>query len=294
MPNNGSAKENTAHQQHTTHKQNTLHKVAYYADIFYDSELSPAYWIPPANLDVDVILLGGDIHYTPQGLGDMLNDIRRTQQDSTTIVAVPGNGDYLGLQLDDTRSEYKAVVDAIPNAEFLDDETLLLPGGLRIIGSTLWSHVTEDLVDAYNQMWTDHGMNGVDNIKKGDRYLTIEDCNELHNAAVKFLDTELRRLSEAERSKTIVCTHFWPTLRPWPSTPDPEQPETKFLHMTGTDLDEMITEIGPKFWLCGHAHTSHEVTIGTTLVASNPRAGGHPDDPDHVNPQFAEHYVVEL
>jgi hypothetical protein len=27
------------------------HKVAFYADIFYNSELSPAYWTPPANLD---------------------------------------------------------------------------------------------------------------------------------------------------------------------------------------------------------------------------------------------------
>ena len=44
------------------------HKVAFYADIFYDSELSPAYWTPPANLDVDVILLGGDIHYAPERL----------------------------------------------------------------------------------------------------------------------------------------------------------------------------------------------------------------------------------
>jgi hypothetical protein len=41
------------------------HKVAFYADIFYNSELSPAYWIPPANLDVEAILLGGDIQPGP-------------------------------------------------------------------------------------------------------------------------------------------------------------------------------------------------------------------------------------
>ena len=49
------------------------HKVAFYADIFYNSELSPAYWTPPANLDVDVILLGGDIHY--DNPGEKLNRI---------------------------------------------------------------------------------------------------------------------------------------------------------------------------------------------------------------------------
>jgi len=43
-------------------------KVAFYADIFYNSPLSPAYWIPPENLDVEAILLGGDIHYLPDRL----------------------------------------------------------------------------------------------------------------------------------------------------------------------------------------------------------------------------------
>lgn len=268
-----------------------MQRIAFYADIFYDSELSPAYWIPPADLDVDAILLGGDIHYTPQHLGDMLADIRRTQSASTPIVVVPGNGEYVGLELEQTRQQYKAVVDGIPNAEFLDDDTLLLPGGLRIIGSTLWSHVPEDLIADYNAMWTDHGMKGVDNIKVGGRYLTIADTNELHQAASTYIRGELRGLSQAERGKTIVCTHFWPTLRPWPDSPDPGHPETRWVHMIGTDLDEMISEIGPKFWLCGHAHTTHQVTIGTTLVASNPRAG---DGPGHINPEFAETYVVEL
>ena len=53
----------------------------------------------------------------------------------------------------------------------------------------------------------------------------------------------------------------------------------------------MIAESGPRFWLCGHAHSTHQVTIGATEVASNPRAG---DGPGHVNPEFAESYVVEL
>ena len=61
--------------------------------------------------------------------------------------------------------------------------------------------------------------------------------------------------------------------------------------MTGSDLDDLIAESGPRFRLCGHAHTTHQVTIGTTQVASNPRAG---DGPGDVNPQFTGSYVVEL
>ena len=85
------------------------HKVAFYADIFYDSELSPAYWTPPASLDVDVILLGGDIHYSPEGLGAMRAEIRQAQDPATRIVVVPGNGGSVGQELAASRGRYRAV-----------------------------------------------------------------------------------------------------------------------------------------------------------------------------------------
>jgi Icc-related predicted phosphoesterase len=270
------------------------HRVAFYADICYDSELSPQYWVPPSNLDVDVILLGGDIHYSPRLLGEMLADIRQTQRDSTRIVVVPGNGEYVRQELGESREQYRAAVTAIPGADWLDNETTVLPGGLRIIGSTLWSRVAADQVDRYTAKLAELDLKGVDDIRLGDRYLTLQDTNELHRAARSFIAGELLGLTPAERAKTIVCTHFWPTLRPWTDeagSPVSGHPESEWLQMTGTDLDELIAESGPRFWLCGHAHTSHEVTIGSTLVASNPRAG---DGPGHVNLEFAESYVVEL
>lgn len=271
------------------------HKVAFYADILYHSERSPAYWTPPANLDVDVILLGGDIHYSPEGLGAMLAEIRQSQDEATRIVVVPGNGEYVGQELGESRDRYRAIVDAIPNTTWLDDETALLPGGLRIIGSTLWSAVAEGDIGHYTELLAQEGVKGVDDIRLGGRYLTLRDTNELHAAAREFIARELRALSDEERAKTVVCTHFWPTLRPWTDDAgrplDGHQEETQWLHMIGSGLDELIAESGPRFWLCGHAHTTHQVTIGATRIASNPRAG---DGPGHVNPEFAESYVVEL
>jgi hypothetical protein len=270
------------------------HKVAFYADTFYNSELSPAYWTPPAHLDVDVILLGGDIHYTPAGLGALLADVRRSQDSATRIVVVPGNGEYVGQELGAARAQYREVVAAVPNTTWLDDETVVLPGGLRIIGSTLWSEVAAGEIGHYTEMLASYGLAGVDDIRVGDRYLTLRDTNELHAVARGFIAGELLALSPAERAKTIVCTHFWPTLRPWTDDagrPRGDDPETQWLRMTGADLDELIGAAGPRFWLCGHAHTTHQVTIGVTQVASNPRAG---DGPGHVNPEFAESYVVEL
>jgi hypothetical protein len=128
-----------------------------------------------------------------------------------------------------------------------------------------------------------------DNIRLGDRFLTLRDTNELHRQARSFLEGQFRGLSSAERDKTIVCTHFWPTLRPW--TGADGQPESEWYRLTGSDLDGLIAECGPRLWLCGHAHTTHHVTIGTTQISSNPRAG---DGPGNINPDFRESYVVEL
>jgi Icc-related predicted phosphoesterase len=265
------------------------HRVAFYADIFYKSEHSPAYWIPPENLDAEAILLGGDIHYLPDHLGEMLTKIRATQPDSTAIIVVPGNGEYIDQELNESRRQYRAAVAAVQGAMFLDDEVVVLPTGLRVIGSTLWSHVADNDIDGYSRMLADYGMLGVDNIRLGERFLTLRDTNELHRQARSFIEAQLRSLSEAEREKTIVCTHFWPTLQPW--TDSDGRPQDQWYHMTGSDMDALIAECGPKLWLCGHAHTTHHVTIGITQISSNPRAG---DGPGNINPDFLESCVVEL
>lgn len=265
------------------------HKVAFYADIFYNSPLSPPWWIPPENLDVAAILLGGDIHYLPDQLGAMLAAIRKTQHDTTRIIVVPGNGEYAEQELGESRRRYREAVESVPGAVFLDDEAVVLPGGLRIIGSTLWSLVAEDEIGSYSDMLAGHGLQGVDDIRLGDRFLTLRDVNELHLAARSFLEGQLRGLSEEERGRTIVCTHFWPTLRPW--TGRPGVPDEEWYQVIGTDLDALIAECGPRIWLCGHAHTTHHVTIGSTRISSNPRAG---DGPRNINPDFQEHFVAEL
>jgi Icc-related predicted phosphoesterase len=275
------------------------HRVAFYADLFYNSVRSPGYWIPPTDLEVEAILLGGDIHYLPEQLGEMVSAIRRTQANATTIIVVPGNGEYTDQELVASRRQYRAAVESVPNAIFLDDNAVVLPTGLRVVGSTLWSYVDDDQMESCNKMLADHGLLGVDNIRFGGQYLTLRDTNELHLQARSFIEAQLRGTSGDDRNKTIVCTHFWPTLRPWllPSgeinteAMVTDEIDPSWYQMVGSDMDALITEYGPKVWLCGHAHTSKNVMVGTTKVSSNPRAG---NGPGNINPDFEEHYVVQL
>ena len=102
---------------------------------------------------------------------------------------------------------------------------------------------------------------------------------------------QLDRAQEVLRPPPVDRAERFGGLDAGVERPLADHPESQWLQTMASGLDEVIAESGPRFWLCGHAHTTHQVTIGATRVASNPRAG---DGPGHVNPEFAESYVVEL
>jgi len=262
-------------------------RVAFYADITYNAEGYRTNWIPPENLDVDAILLGGDIHYQPELLASMFQSIHRTQRSTTQIVYVPGNGEHCHQELSESRRAYRAAVADVPNAVILDNEVFELSPDHRVIGSTLWSPIPKSERPHYEARLVKHGLSGVDDIRLGSRWLTWDDVDELYAEARSFIEKELRKLSPAERAKTIVCTHYWPTLRPWLEMSD----VSEYIYEIASDMDAMIAEVGPKFWLCGHAHVVKSVTIGSTQVSSNPYVW---DRPNAVNPDFNDKFIIEF
>jgi Icc-related predicted phosphoesterase len=180
-------------------------------------------------------------------------------------------------------------VDSVPNAIFLDDDVIVLPSGLRVIGSTLWDLIDEGKIDQHDQKWRDMGLKGVDNIRIGDHYLSARDVNAFYRKSRSFIEDQLRSLSPAERERTIVCTHFWPTFLPWRDASGAVPDE--WYHATASDMDEFLAQWGPNRWLCGHSHETKAVTIGPTRVSSNPRMGA---GPDNINPEFSEEYIVDV
>ena len=132
-------------------------------------------------------MLGGDIHYLPEPLGAMLRGDPRDPAYTTQIVVVPGNGEYIEQELAESRRQYRSVAEAVPNTVFLDDDVVVLPSGLRIIGSTLWSDVPGEDIEHYSKLIADHGQDGVDNIRLGDRPLNLHDTNALHDTARSFI-----------------------------------------------------------------------------------------------------------
>lgn len=145
---------------------------------------------------------------------------------------------------------------------------------------------SEDELGRYTGVHEGHGLKGVDDIRCAGEYITLADTNDYHAECVDFIEGALRDLSAQERERTIVCTHFFPTIE-WL---DQGQKLHQWRSIIGTELDPMLREVGPKLWLCGHLHESRDLTIGGTRVYWNPRAGAL----DGRNPEFDEHAVLMI
>jgi hypothetical protein len=90
----------------------------------------------------------------------MVKAFRETQSDTRRIIFVPGNGEYADQELGESRRQYREAVESVPNTVFLDDDVIVLPTGVRVIGSTLWSLVADGEIDHYTKLLADHGLNG--------------------------------------------------------------------------------------------------------------------------------------
>ena len=72
--------------------------------------------------------------------------------------------------------------------------------------------------------------------------------------------------------------------------PDPYGIERRWFSAGATYMDTLLAEVGPKYWLCGHAHETKSVTIGKTIVRSNPFVGNQLGT---TNPEFDAGFVIE-
>ena len=65
----------------------------------------------------------------------------------------------------------------------------------------------------------------------------------------------------------------------------------QWLQVFGSDLDALIAECGPRFWLCGHVahHASGDDRFHPDLLEPARRGRAA-----IINPDFLESYVVEL
>lgn len=255
-------------------------RIALYSDLHLETSSQP--WKPPA-LDVDVVILAGDIGLHTHGIA-WAGQACRQAPVSPEIVYVAGNHEYYGAQLGllaDLEMAGKK-----HGVHFLENSTLEL-SGVRILGSTLWSafdlYGTES-IDASMSICR-HRINDFNLIRDhAGRRLDPRDAFDLHRRAVAWLDAELTKPFEG---KTIVVTHFGPH----PGTIAPQHQGGEVTPYFVTDLSWLMAKHRIDVWCYGHSHTNSDfVAENGCRVISNQR--GYPFERNGMG--FREDWVIEI
>ena len=216
--------------------------------------------VPDIKAHADYLALCGDIGnvFDEEDLYECL--IRQVSGKFRHVFVVLGNHEYYGHVMDDVHAKCVVLGERYPNVHFLDKSSYTIPGTVRILGCTLWSHVDNSVA---HSMMNDYKL-----IRKKDgRRISPIDVRRLHEEHAKWLDKELE---EGGALPTIILTHHAADMRmngQYCGGPL----ETAF----ATDLPWLFRP-PVKVWLCGHTHQN--MTVHVNGIAHTANCKGYSDE----------------
>lgn len=213
----------------------------------------------PPTLDVDLVILAGDIHKGIKGV-KWAND-----HFSVPVLYVPGNHEYYSGHIDYTLEKMRAASANHAQVHVLDRDSVVL-GNIRFLGATCWTDYTSGSDVSRAMAVARDCMNDFKLIRAEGRYrkLRPDDLVSRNHLAREWL-AEL--LAVPFDGKTVVISHHCPLP-----------------NVAGGDGDGALaasyTNNWPSlvdqcdFWVFGHTHHPIDVTLGNCRLISNPK--GYP------------------
>ena len=227
--------------------------------------------------DADVVILAGDI-----GLGADGVEWAKACFD-VPVLYVPGNHEYYNpaWRIDDLQ---RFISDAcIGSNVHLLDRDVYCQGGIRFIGTTLWTDLLE------------HPFGGVHcGVLGSDAdYIRVTDdeCFNDHNAQALFRKNRAwlkQELAKPFDGKTVVVTHHAPSG----GSLHPQYAGNPWNSCFITDMEDLFGD-NVDLWVHGHTHNSFDYEVKGTRVICNPRGYPHPLG-GWENPAFKQDLLVEL
>jgi predicted phosphodiesterase len=225
-----------------------------------DLHLEQSHRHPPFELpavDADVVVLAGDIDN-----GTRAVDWAEATFPGRAVVYVPGNHEYYDADLPAAAAALKARARRSANVRLLDNDELII-GGVRFLGSTLWTDFAllgRQKMDAAIAESLKHVVD-FRTIRMGGDFLTPQQTVGLHRDATAFLQA---RLDRPFAGKTVVVTHH----APHPNSVHPRWAGSLVNAAFVSDLSRLMGRSA--LWFHGHTHDSFDFTIDGTRVIANP------------------------
>lgn len=220
--------------------------------------------------DADVLVLAGDItgnmiRYRKQ-FEPVLESLAK-KYEGKKILVVPGNHEYWGSTLPETRGMIADIMAKHSNIQYLYTGTVIELQGKRFVGDTMW------FPPKYNkwgdQQWSD--------------FRRIHDLSEWvyqHNKAFReFVKTTTTK-------ETIIITHHLPASGSIATEYIGEATNRYFV----SHMEDLICQKEPLLWIHGHTHHQFDYKLHNTRIVANPC--GYPNEPTQKG--FIANLIIEI
>jgi predicted phosphodiesterase len=230
-------------------------KIQVFSDIHNEFSL-----FNPSRLDVDVVVLAGDIDTGTRGV-EWANKTFHCP-----VIYVAGNHEFYKGHLNRTLEKMREK--ALPHVHVLENDEVVIDG-VRFLGTTGWTdfYSTDNVTAALHTAKI--SMSDYKQIRMGANYRRIKpiDLQQKSQFAKHWL---LSNLSTKYQGKTVVVTHHAPLPECAPGI------KYELGHLAAAYVNDWqeFAECDIDIWLHGHTHIGYDKTIEGIRYASNPR--GYP------------------
>ena len=233
-------------------------KVQFYSDLHIEYEESDHVdvlkYIQPEP-GIDILILAGDIGnlYRYEQLKNFLKDISVYYKN---IFYILGNHEFykrrtlpsMPYQL--LYKKTKMLEREIYKLIILNNDSYLVDNKFCFIGSTLWSSIGDHQIFPHFRVKI-HGFN---------KYI----YNRFNQKNIEYLKNMLT-LCRTKKWIPVIITHYTPTFK----CIHKKHSDDMYQYLYANNLDNLIKEMKPKYWVAGHTHENFDFTLYDTRIVSN-------------------------
>lgn len=236
---------------------------------------------PPDN-DADIVILAGDIARPKEAVAWAFALTR-------PVLYVPGNHEFYGDSIDETQRELRSLCTGT-RIHVLDDDELIL-GGVRFLGSTLWTDF----------MLFGAGEQRAAAMREGRRFMRDFSCIRTgEGTGAIFSPADSAALFERHRrwlaaklaqrfaGPTVVITHHAPSR----NSIHPRFAGSPLNACFIADVEHLMDGTRACLWVHGHTHDSFDYVVNGTRVVCNPR--GYAKCGVNENARFDADFVIDV
>src|SRR5687767_2482667 len=227
--------------------------------------------------DAEVVILAGDINLGTKGIEWIKSTIT-----NVPVIYVLGNHEYY-------KGSYPKTLNAIRNSasdtnvHVLENKAVVIDD-VTFHGATLWTDFALLGDSRLNGSTCQGKMNDYKMIRRDPSYSKLRsiDTYLIHQQSLKWLQSSLET---SMTKKNIVVTHHAPSPKSLPQ----EFKEDIVSSAYASNLEPMILQHQPQFWIHGHIHVPKQYEVGTTKVICNPH--GYMNEPYN---GFDKNLIIEI